>query len=893
VTNESSSADPSQTRQPATRLQSDEGIGEYVGRYKVLRRIGEGGFGEVFEAAQEHPVRRVVALKVIRPGMDSREVISRFEAERQALALMDHPHIARVFDAGATTDGRPYFVMERVEGESIVAYCDRHRLSIRARLGVFEQVCQAVQHAHSKGVIHRDLKPGNILVSTHDSHPFAKVIDFGIAKAVSGRLSERTALTGQQQMIGTPLYMSPEQAEGSPDIDTRSDIYSLGVVLYELLTGTTPFAALSMRSVAMAEMQRIIREVEPPSPSARLGESADTLDSAARQRTCEPRSLRRAVRGELDWIVMKAIEKERQRRYETANGLALDVRRFLAGEPVQAAPPSVRYRMHKFVRRNKVAVIGATLVAASVLAGLAGFAWQANVAGRRASELAKVAEFQAEMLAQIDPTEAGRLLDDDVLERYRKSLSSAGVPATEHAGRVEAFRSIWREVNATDAAAALIDRTILAPSVAAIDRQFVEQPLVDAKLRQELADAYKAIGLLDKAALLQAKAFETRTQLLGESHADTLWSALASADLLRDQGELQAAEALAQQTLANSQRTFGDSHALSQQAMGTLASLLHDYGRLEEAEALFRQELALRQQGPDPLDPDLLVALSELGDVLMSQGRLADAEPYLIDSLERRRRRWGDDHPGTLASESALAELIALQGRLGEAEPLYRRVMERRRRLLGESHPSTVTAINNMGFLLHQQARYEEALAYFEEALDKFHLIYGPGHSETLTAGNNLCVLLSSLHRFEVAEPHCVEAADRFHSLYGAEHSHTLTAINNLAALRINLNQHAAAFGLLSPIMPAARTAFVDDNAVVLGRVLTNLGRAGAGSGHFEDAQRDLLEARGIFASASAAVARDHQGNAASFTELYARWDLARPDRLRDPQEKLWKQSAQ
>jgi eukaryotic-like serine/threonine-protein kinase len=336
-----------------------EGPGTVIGPFKLLEQIGEGGFGVVFMAEQTTPVRRKVALKVLKPGMDTRQVVARFEAERQALAIMDHPNIARVYDGGATPSGRPYFVMELVKGAPITEFCDRNHLTPRQRLELFMPICQAVQHAHQKGIIHRDLKPSNVLVSRHDTTPVVKVIDFGVAKALGQELTDKTLFTGIAQMVGTPLYMSPEQAGMSDlDVDTRSDIYSLGVLLYELLTGTTPFDKERFKRAAYDEIRRIIREEEPPRPSTRLSESKQALPSISAQRQTEPAKLTRLVRGELDWIVMKALEKDRNRRYETANGLALDVQRYLADEPVQACPPSASYRLRKFTRRNRGPAVG-------------------------------------------------------------------------------------------------------------------------------------------------------------------------------------------------------------------------------------------------------------------------------------------------------------------------------------------------------------------------------------------------------------------------------------------------------------------------------------------------------------------------------------------------------
>jgi serine/threonine protein kinase/WD40 repeat protein len=404
-----------------------EGPGTRIGPYKLLQLIGEGGFGSVFMAEQERPVARKVALKIIKLGMDTRQVIARFEAERQALALMDHPNIARVLDAGATEAGRPYFVMELCKGDAIVEYCDKNNLSIPERLELFAQVCRAVQHAHTKGIIHRDLKPSNILVSTQDGRPHAKVIDFGIAKATASRLTEKTLFTEHRALIGTPEYMSPEQAEGSLDIDTRTDVYSLGVLLYELLTGTTPFSGKELRSAAYAEIQRIIREVEPPKPSTRLSKSTETLASIAAQRHTEPRKLGSILRGDLDWIVMKALEKDRLRRYETANALAMDIGRYLAGRAVLAAPPSRLYQLQKFVRRYRAAVIAGLLVVTVLVLGVigttSGMLWALNEKGR--ADLAASSEALAKRKAQDNATAALAAADKAERAAYQAQMISA------------------------------------------------------------------------------------------------------------------------------------------------------------------------------------------------------------------------------------------------------------------------------------------------------------------------------------------------------------------------------------------------------------------------------------------------------------------------------------
>jgi WD40 repeat protein/serine/threonine protein kinase len=402
-----------------------EKAGSIIGRYKLLQNIGEGGFGAVFLAEQREPVHRRVALKIIKLGMDTRQVIGRFEAERQALALMDHPCIARVLDAGATEAGRPYFVMEYVKGTPITQYCDENNLSIRERLDLFSHVCLAVQHAHQKGVIHRDIKPGNVLVYTQDGRPHAKVIDFGIAKATDRQLTDKTLFTAHEAFIGTPQYMSPEQAAGSIDIDTRTDVYSLGVLLYELLTGVTPFDAKWLRSRALDEVKRIIREVEPQKPSTRVtaanasgksgsvgvppvnareNDTRPTLAAIAQTRQTDAARLPGLLRGDLDWIVMKSLDKDRARRYAAASDLAADLRRHTAGEPVVAAPPSLAYRIKKFVRRNKGPVVASTAIAAALLAGIAGTSaglWHAK-RQERAKDAALVEARDAKTAAETD-----------------------------------------------------------------------------------------------------------------------------------------------------------------------------------------------------------------------------------------------------------------------------------------------------------------------------------------------------------------------------------------------------------------------------------------------------------------------------------------------------------
>ena len=446
---------------------ADDYIGTYVGRYKLLQRIGEGGCGVVYMAEQETPVRRRVALKIIKLGMDTKSVIARFDAERQALALMDHPNIARVLDAGATETGRPYFVMELVRGFKITEYCDQNNLDTRQRLNLFILVCHAIQHAHQKGIIHRDIKPSNVLVTLHDGQPVPKVIDFGIAKAIEGRLTEQTLFTAYEQLIGTPAYMSPEQAEMSGlDVDTRSDIYSLGVLLYELLTGKTPFNQKELMQSGLDEMRRKLREDEPQRPSTILTTLHGTeLRATAEHRHAEPPRLISLLKGDLDWIVMKSLEKDRTRRYETANGLAMDVQRYLNNEPVVARPPSRTYRLRKLVRRNRVVFVAGTAVALALIAGLSLATWmffKAEQARANEAELRQQAEAREKLtevvmlVNQGNYAKAAQIIEAMRNPPTRPSLD--GISALRSVGEWLAIQGRWREAASRFTALIEIDK---------------------------------------------------------------------------------------------------------------------------------------------------------------------------------------------------------------------------------------------------------------------------------------------------------------------------------------------------------------------------------------------------------------------------------------------------
>ncbi len=795
-----------------------EAPGSRIGPYKLLEQIGEGGFGTVFMAEQEHPVRRRVALKIIKLGMDTRSVVARFEQERQALALMDHPNIAKVFDAGATEQGRPYFVMELCIGDSITDYCDKHNLAISQRLELFVQVCQAVQHAHQKGVIHRDLKPSNVLVSTQDDKPFAKVIDFGIAKATSSKLTEKTLFTAHRTLVGTPEYMSPEQAEGSLDIDTRTDVYALGVMLYELLTGATPFDPEKLRSAAYAEIQRIIREDEPPTPSTRLSQNSDTIGSVAARRQTEPRRLGTIVRGELDWIVMKAMDKNRQRRYESAVGLGQDVQRYLSGEAVVAAPVSAMYRLRKGIARNKGKVSAGVAVVAALLFGLIAFAWQAKIAraerdraglaetqaraaeaksDKRAADLKQVSEFQANMLSQIDPTDAGVKLMAGIRRRFADALKKAKVPNTEADARIATFDRELSEVNATDTAVELIDRTILKPAIVAVDSRFKEQPLVDAALRHSVADIYRTLGVFDDAAPLQASALATRRRLLGDADPLTLLSLNNMGLVLMDQGNTSESEKMLREAVDGNTRVLGPDNPETLRAMSNLGNLYRDEGKFAEAEPVLRSavERSRRVHGDD--HRDTLIAINSLATLFAHQGKFSEAEPLWREVHERGTRALGADDPDVLAWTFNLGGLIEQQGRAKEAEPYFREALDKYRRVRGEDHPTTIRAISGLGANLNRQTRYADAEPLYREALEKARRILGPANPDTVEYFGRLGGLLLAAGKFDEAEPFLREALEAQKQTLGDSHPKTLSAQGLYARLFSKRGNHAEAERLL------------------------------------------------------------------------------------------------
>ncbi len=638
-----------------------------VGRYHIVEKLGEGGMGTVYAAEQREPVRRDVAVKVIKLGMDTREVVKRFEAERQALAVMDHPNIAKVLDAGATLAGRPFFVMELVRGTPIDRYCDAHALTTRQRLELFVQVCQAVQHAHQKGVIHRDLKPSNILVSSLGGQALPKVIDFGVAKATGQGMTRGTMFTETGQLVGTPEYMSPEQADMTDlDVDTRTDVYALGVILYELLAGELPFDGKALRRAPFSEMQRIIREQDAPRPSRRLNSLAgDRQSTIAERRRTDPGTLARQLRGDLDWITVKALEKDRSRRYETANAFALDVRRHLNDEPVLARPPSRAYRMSKFVRRNRVGVAAAAALSIALIAGVVGTTVGLVRAQHEAAKARATVEFIREMFASVDPEEGQ--------------------------GRQVTVREVLDEASAE------------------VGASYSDQPEVEALLRSTIGGMYQKLGFYEEAEPHLARALELQQRLAGDDDLETMMTMGQLGQVYFRQERLAEAEATLERLVDVSRRTLGPRRNETLTAMHNLTAVYLGQRRYDEAEPLLRELLEARREVLGEDHRQTTATMNNLASLYMETARYAEAEPLFRSALEIRRRTLGEDHPRTSISRFNLGDLYGKTDRPEQAEPLMREALQGFRTALGDAHPYTLEALAGLAEVERRLRKPEEA----------------------------------------------------------------------------------------------------------------------------------------------------------------------------------------
>jgi tetratricopeptide (TPR) repeat protein len=672
-----------------------ETAGTVIDRYKLLQLIGEGGFGAVYMAEQKEPVRRKVALKVIKLGMDSKEVIARFEAERQALALMDHPNIAKVFDAGTTETGRPYFVMELVKGVPIGEFCDKNQLPARERLEIFTAVCQAVQHAHQKGIIHRDIKPSNVLVTLHDGRPVPKVIDFGVAKALNQELTEKTLFTAFGHMVGTPQYMSPEQAEMSGlDVDTRSDLYSLGVLLYELLTGTTPLEGKRLRSAGYAEMQRIIREEESPRPSVRVSTLGEHLSVVAKDRQCDPKHLSQLLRGELDWIVMRCLEKDRTRRYETANGLARDVEHYLKDEPVEACPPSAGYKLRKFVRKHKAVLATAATFAALLLAGAAASTWQA-----------------------VRATRAEAVAND---ERDRVVTAEAKTN-TEKENAQATLDFLWQDVLAqaspfNEPDRDLKVRTLLDRIADRLEKGSGKPTLVEAAIRRMLGELYTDLEDQSKALRHLEWARDVQIRVLGEKDPHTLATMHSLGVYYFKQRHVGKARDFLGRTLELRRSVLGEEHPDTLVTMRYLGGCTRD----EEGVRLLRQALEIQSRVSGEKDRETVSTMLFLATTLARQGKFDEAESLGARCLDLCRRVFGDTDFLTVQAMGRQAFTYMYKDDAARAEQFSEEALKCVRRITSDDHHlATLHCMYGLAYVYQEQGKHADAAKLIAQLLDE------------------------------------------------------------------------------------------------------------------------------------------------------------------------------
>jgi eukaryotic-like serine/threonine-protein kinase len=767
----------------AARVAIDERLGTTIaGRYTLVDLIGEGGMGSVYLASQTEPVKRQVALKLIKTGMDSRGVLARFDAERQALAMMDHPNIARIYDGGVTPSGRPYFVMELVKGVPLTEYCDTHRLTVKARLELFVAVCQAVQHAHQKGIIHRDLKPGNVMVTEVDGRPTPKVIDFGVAKATEVKLTD-LSIADIGAIVGTPAYMSPEQADpSSMDIDTRTDVYAMGVILYELLVGSTPLNAKEFRRGAVLEILRMVREVDPPRPSTKLS-TADGLPNIAANRSIEPARLAKLFQGELDWVVMKALEKDRDRRYDTANGFARDIQRYLADEVVEARPPSRGYRLKKFVRRNKIQVIAASLIFITLSVGMSGTVFGMIRAEQRRREAErnlafarKGNEILGSVFAGLDPekiAESGRPLHDVLRENLVKAVKE-------------------------------------------LEGSAIGDPLEVAAMQYTLGESLIGLGEFDLAVEVLEKARATRKSRLGPDHPDTLTSMNQLGIGYQAAQKLDKALPLHEETLALRKSRLGPDHPDTLQSMGNLAVGYWQAEKLEKALPLLEETVSLRKSKLGPDHPDTLTSMANLALGYRDAGKLDKALPLLEETMRLMKSKLGPDHPKTLISMGNLALGYRQAGKPDKALPLFEETLALMKSKLGPDHPNTLTSMGTLALGYQDVKKLDKALPLFEETLALKKSKLGPDHPATLIGMNNLASGYQDAKKLDKALPLFEETLALTKSKFGPDHREALRSMGNLAMGYRDAGKLDKALPLLEETVPLLKSKLGPDHPTTL-----------------------------------------------------------------------------
>jgi eukaryotic-like serine/threonine-protein kinase len=783
---------------------TEPSVGFVIGPYHLLQRIGEGGMGEVWLAEQKQPVRRRIAVKLIKAGMDTREVVARFESERQALALMDHPAIAKVLDAGSTPQGAPYFVMEYVAGVPITAYCDNHRLNTRERLELFMHVCEGVQHAHQKAIIHRDLKPSNILVTEVDGHPAPKIIDFGVAKALTQKLTADTMFTRVGALVGTPEYMSPEQALSSgEDIDTRTDVYSLGIVFYELLAGALP---IELRKIAFDEFLRRLREDEPAKPSNKIRtQDLATSTDLAHKRQTEPPALAKQMRGDLDSIALKALEKDRSRRYGSPSDFAADIARYLKSEPVLAVPPSVAYRARKFARRYRGAL--ATACAFALVLALAAVISirQSIRANREAAVAQAVNDFlQNDVLAQASAaTQSGPSAKPDPDLKVRTALDRAAVR---------------------------------------IAGKFDKQPEVEASIRDTIGQTYMDLGLYPEARKQLERALELRRKVLGAEHPQTLITARRLGYVAEDQGKYPESEAILSKTVEVQRRVLGPEHPDTLDTINTLGNLYKDQGKYAQAEALHSQVLEIRRRTLGPEHPNTLKSMNNLANAYNGLGKYAQAEALYSQTVEIDRRVLGPEHPNTLQHMSNLADAYYHQGKYAQAEALDREVLEIRRRVLGPEHPDTLMSMANLAATYWDPDKYAQAEALDREVLQVRRRVLGTEHPDTLASANNLGFDYYLEGKYAQAEALFSQTVEIERRVLGPEHPNTLEHMNNLADACYHQGKYAQAEALDREVLQVRRRVLGPEHPKTL-HSLTSLAVALGHEGRFGEAEKLFREA--------------------------------------------------
>ncbi|MFC1573008.1 tetratricopeptide repeat protein [Candidatus Eisenbacteria bacterium] len=791
--------DPTSQQETTNSIPGPNHTPVHIGPYRILEKLGEGGMGVVYLAEQTEPVRRRVALKVIKLGMDTKQVVVRFESERQALALMDHPAIAKVFDAGTTPEGRPYFAMEYVKGVPITEYCDTRRLGTRERLQLFQRVCEGVQHAHQKAVLHRDLKPSNILVADVDGKPQPRIIDFGVAKATTQKLTEQTMYTAVGQLIGTPEYMSPEQADLTvEDIDTRTDVYSLGVILYQLLSGALPFDSKQLRQAGFEGIIRLLREKDPPRPSTKVSSLGEQTTQIAQRRRTGPRRLAGALKGDLDWIVMRSLEKDRNRRYGSPQELAQDIQRHLNNEPVLAGPPSATYRARKFAKRNRVAVGFATTVVFAVAAGFILLTVQnAKITAAR-DEAESVVTTLEEMLASVDPTKSGR--DVTVKEMLDETAKTLG-------------------------------------------ENFKNQPLTESRLRYTVGKTYFALGEFDAAEGHLLRAVEIRREELGPENIATLMAMGQLYWTYRNQNRFKDAEQLAQEALEINRRVVGEENIRTLRCMMKLGDSYQAQFRWAEAESLLRETLDGCRRALGKEHPLTIGTMLKLGQCLSISSSPDEALTMLREAVELSSRAFGEKGSQTLESMGALATVYTIQRRYEEAEELRREIIEIRRRDLGDEHTWVLSQIDGLARTYRLHGRYAEAESLYRAVAEIRVRVQGKESSRTLAAMNNLGMIYMDRGRYKEAEPILRETLKLMRRVNGNEHGYTLRAMSNLGETCQNLGQLSEAETLRRECLETRRRVLGEDHRETLSAMF-HLGDLLLTQGRYDEAE--LLNRKGL-----------------------------------------------